>query len=107
LCVYRQKSISKDINSEVMMPESAQETGQNKTTSNTAPVRKNGPRGEVFLYPNWCKGCHICVDFCPTGTLAMNGKGEHPTVAHPENCTACHFCDTHCPDMAILVRKIK
>lgn len=70
-----------------------------------APARK-APRGEVIIYATWCKGCTICVEFCPTGVLAMHPSGRHPIVAVPENCTACHFCDTHCPDLAIVVRKL-
>ena len=68
---------------------------------------KKKPRGQVFIYGKWCKGCHICVTFCPTGVLEMDVSGEHPFAAHPENCTACHFCDTHCPDLAIVVRHIQ
>jgi 2-oxoglutarate ferredoxin oxidoreductase subunit delta len=63
----------------------------------TAAVRK-GPRGEVRIFATWCKGCHICVEFC---------HGSHPIVVAAEKCTACHFCDTHCPDLAILVKKIE
>ena len=68
-------------------------------------VRKK-PRGEVKLYATWCKGCNICVEFCPTNVLAMHPSGHHPIVVAPDNCTACHFCDTHCPDFAIVVRKL-
>lgn len=67
---------------------------------------KKSPRGEVLLYARWCKGCHICVSFCPTGVLEMHDSGDYPVVVRPENCTACHFCDTHCPDLAIVVRRI-
>ena len=57
---------------------------------------------------NWkfCKGCRICVEFCPTGVLAFIPSQEHPHVLHPEKCTACHWCDTHCPDLAIVVQAI-
>ncbi|MEW6092517.1 MAG: 4Fe-4S dicluster domain-containing protein [Chloroflexota bacterium] len=89
------------------MSKIAQADQSNPTPSRGVPTRKNGPRGKVFLYGKWCKGCHICVTFCPTGTLAMNGSDDHPIVAHPENCTACHFCDTHCPDLAIVVKKLE
>ncbi len=68
---------------------------------------KKGPRGEVILYARWCKGCHICVEFCPAQVLAMEPHGNHPFVAAPEKCTACHFCDTHCPDLAIVVRRLE
>ena len=67
---------------------------------------KKGPRGEVFIYATWCKGCHICVEFCPPRVLAMDADENHPRIVAPEKCTACHFCDTHCPDLAIVVRKL-
>lgn len=71
-----------------------------------APVKK-GPRGEVFLYATWCKGCRICVEFCPPKVLAMDVGEDHPRVVFPDKCTACHFCDTHCPDLAIVIRKLE
>jgi 2-oxoglutarate ferredoxin oxidoreductase subunit delta len=71
-----------------------------------APARK-GPRGEVTIYATWCKGCRICVEFCPPKVLAMDPGEDHPKVVAPEKCTACHFCDTHCPDLAIVVRKLE
>ncbi len=73
--------------------------------SAAAPARK-GARGEVRIFATWCKGCFICVEFCPTNVLAMHPNGNHPIVVAAEKCTACHFCDTHCPDLAILVKKI-
>ena len=78
-----------------------------KTGLKGAPEAKKGARGQVFIYRKWCKGCHICVTFCPTGVLEMDATGDHPFVAHAEKCTACHFCDTHCPDLAIVVQRIK
>jgi 2-oxoglutarate ferredoxin oxidoreductase subunit delta len=72
----------------------------------TAAIRK-GPRGEVRIFATWCKGCQICVEFCPTKVLAMHPNGNYPIVVAGEKCTACHFCDTHCPDLAISVKKIE
>ena len=69
------------------------------------PARK-GPRGQVFIFAKWCKGCHICVEFCPTNVLAFDEKTERTVVVAPEKCTACHFCDTHCPDLAIVVKRL-
>lgn len=68
--------------------------------------RAQRPRGYVTLFGTWCKGCGICIEFCPQGVLKANGYGR-PTVAYPEKCTACHWCDTHCPDMAITVRRLE
>ncbi len=64
------------------------------------------PRGKVVIFANWCKGCRLCVEFCPTDVLAF-GPNEFPYVANPDNCTACHWCDTHCPDLAIIVKPIE
>ncbi len=66
---------------------------------------KRGPRGQVIIFGMWCKGCRLCVDFCPTGVLAI--EDDHPVVVAPEKCTACHWCDTHCPDLAIVVKRIE
>lgn len=71
----------------------------------TSEASKKKPRGQVVIFARWCKGCYLCVEFCPTGVLAM-GEDEIPYVAVPENCTACHWCDTHCPDLAIIVKPI-
>jgi 2-oxoglutarate ferredoxin oxidoreductase subunit delta len=76
------------------------------TQNQATPVRK-GPRGEVKIYATWCKGCHICVEFCPTNVLEMHPNGNYPIVVAQEKCTACHFCDTHCPDLAIVVKKLE
>ena len=57
------------------------ETVQTGKTDQTAPQTKKAQRGQVFIYGKWCKGCQICVTFCPTGVLAMDGSGEHPLVA--------------------------
>lgn len=74
----------------------------------TSPAAKTarGPRGQVTIFGMWCKGCRLCVEFCPTGVLAFVGDEEQPSVVHPEKCTACHWCDTHCPDLAIVVKRI-
>ena len=65
-----------------------------------------GARGKVIIFGMWCKGCGICVEFCPTDVLALD-ENDHPLVVHPEKCTACHWCDTHCPDLAITVKRIE
>ena len=79
-------------------------------TPEESAVRASGtarrrPRGHVIIFDAWCKGCGICVEFCPQRVFEANGQGR-PVVAHAEKCTACHWCDTHCPDMAITVRRL-
>lgn len=49
----------------------------------------------------YCKGCHICVEFCPTKVLEM--RGIVAAVKKPEACIACMQCELRCPDFAIKV----
>ena len=69
-------------------------------------AKPSRPRGYVTLFGNWCKGCGLCVEFCPQGVFELDDRGR-PVIAHMEKCTACHWCDTHCPDMAIIVRRLE
>jgi len=64
------------------------------------------PRGRVTVFPNWCKGCGLCVEFCPAKMLEQ-GEDGRVIVAHPEKCTACRWCELHCPDFAIFVADIE
>ena len=59
-----------------------------------------------------CKGCELCVSFCPKGVLALdhtvNVKGDHPaTAAHPEDCIGCRSCATMCPDYVISIYELE
>ena len=55
----------------------------------------------IQIKESWCKGCAICVEFCPHDVLAMeNGKAR---VVKYEACTACGLCELRCPDFAIVV----
>lgn len=56
---------------------------------------------EIVIIPENCKGCGICVEFCPTHTLGLK-KGKVVVVAL-ESCVGCQLCDIRCPDFAIMV----
>ncbi|MBZ4648122.1 MAG: 4Fe-4S ferredoxin iron-sulfur binding domain protein [Desulfomicrobiaceae bacterium] len=59
-------------------------------------------RTRVRIYPDWCKGCGICVAFCPAGVFAMGPQGK-AVVAKEALCMDCGFCELHCPDFAVSV----
>jgi 2-oxoglutarate ferredoxin oxidoreductase subunit delta len=71
------------------------------------------PRGEVYLIPDRCKGCRLCIEFCPQDVLqestALNAKGYHyPEIAPSKEdaCVHCDFCTLICPEFAIFTREI-
>ena len=63
---------------------------------------KTGRRHRVLVNREWCKGCTICVAFCPTHVLGMDGH-EKAVVLKAEACTGCRLCELRCPDLAITV----
>jgi 2-oxoglutarate ferredoxin oxidoreductase subunit delta len=67
-------------------------------------------RCEVFVNEEFCKGCGICVHFCPRQAIVLsqdfNAKGVNvPVPAHMENCSGCRLCELYCPDFAIAIRE--
>jgi len=73
------------------------------------------PRGEVYIVEERCKGCGLCIAFCPKKVLVesdrINEKGYHPPelVENPpvDVCINCGFCERICPDFAIFVKEKK
>jgi len=68
----------------------------------------NVPHGRVYIIPVRCKGCRICIEFCPQQVLQQseetNEKGYHyPEIAPGKEgeCVNCEFCTLICPEFAI------
>jgi 2-oxoglutarate ferredoxin oxidoreductase subunit delta len=55
----------------------------------------------IEVNQQWCKGCSICVEFCPHDVLML--KDGHAEPVNLEACTACKLCEIRCPDFAISV----
>ncbi len=55
---------------------------------------------EHLINRGWCKGCGICVAFCPKQVLELDDK-DKAVAARPEDCIACRLCELRCPDLAI------
>lgn len=73
------------------------------------------PHGEVYVVEERCKGCGLCIAFCPKNVLVVsdriNEKGYHPPelVETPPTdiCIGCGMCERICPDFAIFVKSDK
>lgn len=56
----------------------------------------------VTINRQWCKGCGICVAFCPKAALTLANDKAVPV---PGRCIACGMCELYCPDLAVSVDK--
>lgn len=69
------------------------------------PIEVTTPKGHrIRIIRRFCKGCRICVEFCPTKTLELDDRFK-VVVAYPERCIGCRMCELRCPDLAISVKK--
>jgi len=65
----------------------------------------------VTISIEYCKGCGLCVDFCPQDIMQLDTqvttqKGYHPAMCtDQESCTACLSCALMCPDVAITIER--
>jgi len=59
----------------------------------------------VYIEERLCKGCGLCMHYCPKSDR-RNEKGFNVAeVADPEKCNACKMCEINCPDFVIYVVK--
>lgn len=54
-----------------------------------------GPRSIAVIDEDWCIGCTLCLDACPTDAIVGAPKRMHQVIeAH---CTGCELCLPACP----------
>lgn len=58
---------------------------------------------KLEINEKWCKGCGICVAFCPKKVLDI--KHGKVAVANEDACIKCSLCEQRCPDFAIFVKE--
>ena len=66
----------------------------------------------LTIYEDYCKGCEICTQLCPTDVLVMSDRLGRlgyfvAEVARLEDCPGCRWCVIACPDFAIKMEKIE
>ncbi|MDD5190740.1 MAG: ferredoxin family protein [Dehalococcoidales bacterium] len=65
-------------------------------------------KGNVKIDRELCKGCLVCIEFCPKKVIAptnkVNAAGYVPvTPANMTDCTGCGTCALVCAEVAIEV----
>ena len=63
-----------------------------------------GPRSVAFIDENWCIGCTLCIEACPTDAILGSNKLMH-TVIEP-HCTGCELCIPVCPVDCIALENV-
>ena len=63
-----------------------------------------GPRTVAVIDENWCIGCTLCLDACPTDAIVGGNKRMH-TVVEPY-CTGCELCVPVCPVDCIALENV-
>ena len=62
-------------------------------------------RKKLVLEASWCKGCGICVAFCPKQALEL--VKEKAQLKEDGNCILCGQCEMRCPDYAIYLENME
>lgn len=72
------------------------------------------PRGRVIVFIERCKGCGLCIDYCPKQILEFsedyNEKTYHYPIIKPgmeNDCVYCLFCQEVCSDFAIFIEEVE
>jgi 2-oxoglutarate ferredoxin oxidoreductase subunit delta len=66
---------------------------------------------EMIIAEELCKGCELCVHFCPSkilklDTTRVNSHGYHPVIIYNSiDCSGCASCAKMCPDSVITIRR--
>ena len=70
-------------------------------------------KGEITVSKAYCKGCGLCVEFCPRGCIEIPGDKLSDLAlplalfVEPDLCTACAVCGWMCPERAIEVYRVE
>ena len=65
-------------------------------------------RGYIEIDQEFCKGCQLCISFCPKDAIylsdKLNDSGYLPAQFNSDSgCTGCAICAVVCPEVAIEV----
>ena len=63
-----------------------------------------GPRSVVYIDEDWCIGCTLCIDACPTDAIFGSNKRMHTVIER--YCTGCELCLPVCPVDCIMLENV-
>lgn len=69
-------------------------TGHTRSALNPANGQET-PRSIAFIDEDWCIGCTLCIDACPTDAIVGANKRMHTVIE--AYCTGCELCLPVCP----------
>lgn len=58
---------------------------------------------KLLIEQSRCKGCGICVEFCPKNVLEIKREKVH--IKDADACIYCSQCELRCPDYAVYVEE--
>ncbi|MBU5677518.1 4Fe-4S binding protein [Alkaliphilus sp. MSJ-5] len=67
-------------------------------------MENNKVNKELKIKTEWCKGCEICVNFCPKNVLDI--KNDKINIKDIDSCIKCGQCELRCPDYAIYLEVV-
>ncbi len=56
---------------------------------------------QIVIHDAACRGCHMCVDVCPTDVFLFDETARRAAVGEAGDCIACLSCAYECPSGAI------
>ncbi|MCX6005073.1 MAG: 4Fe-4S dicluster domain-containing protein [Chloroflexi bacterium] len=65
-------------------------------------------KGSIEISHQICKGCELCINFCPKKVIKLSDKlnaagYQHAIYIEDGECTGCAVCAIVCPEVAIEV----
>ncbi len=65
---------------------------------------REGPRAVAVIDENWCIGCTLCMEACPTDAILGSNKRMHTVIERW--CTGCELCVPACPVDCIALENV-